>query len=203
MGFTLPPRMNNTPSAAHARDLMARKDAIEEQMEAQFSILQTNGVNMDTPLLDPDGFPRADIDIWAVRHARVKIIELRNDRDALMNDIGLALQNVYDPATRAREAPASSAATGAPGTASEPFAKVDGVAPGSPAASAGLRRDDLVLSFGPLTNTSFSSSSLQPLAELVASHEDQQIDIEILRTNDRVKLTFIPRRGWGGRGLLG
>ena len=127
--------MNNSPSAAHARDLIARKDAIEQQMEAQFSILQSNGVNMDTPLLDPDGFPRADIDIWAVRHARVKIIELRNDRDALMNDIGLALQSVYDPATLAREPPASSAAApGAPG--SEPFAKVDGVAPGSPAAAA-------------------------------------------------------------------
>ena len=133
MGFTLPPRMNNTPSAAHARDLMARKHAIEEEMEAQFSILQSNGVNMDTPLIDPDGFPRADIDIWAVRHVRVKIIELRNDRNALMNDIGLALQNVYEPATVAREAPPNAAALG---IVSEPFAKVDGVAPGSPAASA-------------------------------------------------------------------
>ncbi|KAI1793403.1 hypothetical protein LXA43DRAFT_972050 [Ganoderma leucocontextum] len=204
MGFTLPPRMNNTPSAAHVRDLMERKDAIEEEMEAQFSILQSNGINMDTPLVDPDGFPRADIDIWAVRHARVRIIELRNDRDALMNDIGLALQNVYHPATLAREPLPSNAALDTPGIASEPFAKVDGVAPGSPAASAGLRRDDLVLSFGPLTKTSFTSSSLQPLAELVATHEDQQIGIEVLRFNDeKVKLTFTPRRGWGGRGLLG
>lgn len=128
--------MNNTPSAAHARDLMARKDAIEEQMDAQFAILQSNGVNMDSPLVDPDGFPRADIDIWAVRHARVKVIELRNDRDALMNEIGLVLQNVYDPTTLAREAPPSTAAPGNPDIASEPFAKVDGVAPGSPAASA-------------------------------------------------------------------
>lgn len=125
---------------------MARKDAIEEEMEVQFSILQSNGVNMDTPLVDPDGFPRADIDIWAVRHARVKIIELRNDRDALMNDIGLALQNVYEPATLTREAPPNAAALGTPGNASEPFAKVDGVAPGSPAASA-VRFFQFFLSF--------------------------------------------------------
>ena len=136
MGFTLPPRMNNNPSAEHVRGLMARKDAIEEEMEAQFSILQSNGVNMDTPLVDPEGFPRADIDVWAVRHARVKIIELRNDRTALVNEIGLALQNVFDPSTLAREQLPQTTAESRAGTTSKPFAKVDGVAPGSPAASA-------------------------------------------------------------------
>ncbi|TBU62250.1 hypothetical protein BD310DRAFT_945927 [Dichomitus squalens] len=198
MGFTLPPRMNNNPAAEHVRGLMARKDAIEEEMEAQFSVLQSNGVNMDTPLVDPEGFPRADIDVWAVRHARVKIIELRNDCNALLNNISLALQNVFDPSTLAREQPPQPVSSSLPGTVSEPFAKVDGVAPGSPAASAGLRRDDLVLSFGPLTKASFTSSSLQPLAELVSAQEN------VMRSGDqRVTLTLTPRRGWGGRGLLG
>ena len=64
---------------------MARRDAIEAEMEAQLSILQSNSVNMDTPLVDHEGFPRDDIDIWAVRHARVRIIELRNDHKALMD----------------------------------------------------------------------------------------------------------------------
>ncbi|KAI0661941.1 hypothetical protein C8Q70DRAFT_1043186 [Cubamyces menziesii] len=199
MGFTLPPRMTNSASADQVRSLMARKDAIAAEMEAQFSILQSNSVNMDTPLVDSEGFPRADIDVWAVRHARVRIIELRNDHKALMDKIMLALQEVYDPDQQSQDASAanSEAANGSD-IALQPFARVDGVAPGSPAASAGLLREDLILSFGPLTKSSFASSSLQPLAEFVTAQEN------VLRADDRrVRLTFIPRRGWGGRGLLG
>ena len=131
--------MNNSPSAAHARDLIARKDAIEQQMEAQFSILQSNGVNMDTPLVDPEGFPRADIDIWAVRHARVKIIELRNDLSAVMKEISAGLEKVYDPALAApssnTDAEAQTGAAKSEGPL-RPFAKVGGVHPSSPAADA-------------------------------------------------------------------
>ena len=68
---------------------MSRKDAIEAEMEAQLSILQSNAVTIDTPLVDSEGFPRADIDVWAVRHARVRIIELRNDLKALMDEMML------------------------------------------------------------------------------------------------------------------
>ncbi|KAI0770242.1 hypothetical protein C8Q74DRAFT_1274350 [Fomes fomentarius] len=203
MGFTLPPRMNNTPSAENVRGLMARKDAIEAEMEAQFSILKTNSVTMDSPLLDAEGFPRDDIDLWAVRHARVRIIELRNDHKALMDRIMVALQSVYNPSTGSQPEE-SSMVTAISGASLEPFARVDGVAPGSPAAAAGLLREDLVLSFGPLNKSSFSSSSLQPLAELVAAQENHEIGVEVLRVGDRrVTLTFVPRRGWGGRGLLG
>ncbi|KAI0699298.1 hypothetical protein C8T65DRAFT_659838 [Cerioporus squamosus] len=204
MGFTLPPRMNNSAPADHVRSLMARKDALEDQLEAQLEILQSHSVTMDTPLVDAEGFPRADIDIWAVRHARVRIIELRNDHQALMDKIMVALQDVYDPSTLTREQPPATTGS-ASGTSLEPFARVDGVAPGSPAASAGLLREDLILSFGPLNKSSFpTSSSLQPLAELVAAQENNEVVIEVLRSNDqRARLVFIPRRGWGGRGLLG
>ncbi|KAI0755034.1 hypothetical protein C8Q80DRAFT_1216797 [Daedaleopsis nitida] len=203
MGFTIPPRMNSSAPAEHVRSLMSRKDAIEAEMEAQLSILQSNGVTTDTPLVDADGFPRADIDVWAVRHARVRIIELRNDLKALMDRIMVALQEVYDPDTRTAESESAASTTTTNGLP-EPFARVDGVAPGSPAATAGLLREDLILSFGPLNKSSFATSSLQPLAELVAAQENQQIAVQVLRENDRrVTLTFVPRRGWGGRGLLG
>ncbi|CDO71418.1 hypothetical protein BN946_scf184909.g12 [Trametes cinnabarina] len=198
--------MNNSAAAANVRSLMARKDALEAEMEAQFSILQSNAVTMDTPLVDSEGFPRDDIDIWAVRHARVRIIEMRNDHKSLMDKIMLALQEVYDPSAQTQDEPASETlrVDASDATILQPFAKVDGVAPGSPAASAGLLPEDLVLSFGPLTKSLFTGSSLQPLAELVAAQENQEVAVEVLRSEDRrVKLTFIPRRGWGGRGLLG
>ncbi|OBZ71324.1 putative 26S proteasome non-ATPase regulatory subunit 9 [Grifola frondosa] len=198
MGFSIPPR--NTP-AEHVRTLMTRKDAIEAEMDAQLSILTANSSTMDTPLLDPEGFPRADIDVWAVRVARVRIIELRNDLKALMDSIMEALQIVYDPAAVPPPEPAQAEA---PSTdRSQPFAKVSGVAPQSPAAAAGLRRDDLVVAFGHLTKSSFESSSLQPLVEFVTTQENRIVVVEVLRAEETVRLEFTPRSGWGGRGLLG
>lgn len=126
MGLTLP---NPESPMEQARALMARKDALEAELEVQFSVLKANNVTMQTPLVDNEGFPNADIDIWNVRTARVRIIELRNDLKAVMDSIAKALEGIYDPnlsiTTSAQE----------PVTL-KPFAKVESVAPGSPAATA-------------------------------------------------------------------
>jgi len=177
-----------------ARILMSRKDAIQAELDAQFSILASNQSTLQSPLIDSEGFPRADIDIYAVRHARVRIIELRNDLNAVMDEIGKALEKVYDPVNgNAVQLAASTTKNHGKvnGTGAEkPFAKVDGVAPGSPAAQAvyflkfisirtlttfipqGLLREDLIIQFGPLISTSFTTTSLQPIAELVGQSED-------------------------------
>ena len=39
-----------------------------------FSICQQKSVGMDGPLVDTEGYPRSDIDIYSVRHARHQII---------------------------------------------------------------------------------------------------------------------------------
>ncbi|KAH9947578.1 hypothetical protein B0H21DRAFT_737883 [Amylocystis lapponica] len=205
MGYRFPMYPQESP-ADQARVHMARKDAIEAELDAQFSILRANSSTMESPLLDASGFPRADIDVWAVRVARVRVIELRNDLKATMDAIYAALQNVYDPNTiqGTSESQDQSAKTDAPSDRRLPFAKVNAVAPGSPAASAGLLREDLIVAFGPLKRDSFTGSSLQPLAELVAEHENRQLAVDVLRgSNNLVSLRFTPRSGWGGRGLLG
>lgn len=184
MGMELPTKES---PAEQVRVLMLRKDAIEAEIAAQATILKANNVTMQSPLVDPEGFPRADIDVWEVRHARVRIIELRNDLKDVMESIMKGLQGVYDPA----RAPQQSQPDASNPSGLRPFAKVDGVAPSSPAAAAvsrsypshrtlltafvtaqGLLREDLILSFGSLTGSSFSSSSLQPLATLVAANEN-------------------------------
>jgi 26S proteasome non-ATPase regulatory subunit 9 len=129
-----------------ARTLIARKDALEAELEAQGSILKTNNTDMRQPLVDREGFPRDDLDVWAVRHARVRIIELRNDLAALMDEIAKTLETVYPrtppppPAegNEGEEGGSSGSAAGNETTAAEllPFARVNGVAPGSPAADA-------------------------------------------------------------------
>jgi 26S proteasome non-ATPase regulatory subunit 9 len=193
MGFMLP---SPTNPREHARALMSQKENIEAELDAQFSILKANNIDMTTPLVDREGFPRADVDLYAIRHARKRINELRNDYKAVMNEIETALQAVYDPSTIG-SLPAASQEVAQHASLTdnaEPlvaFARVDGVAPSSPAAEAvrwykarfkddhstefhlqGLRREDLILKFGSLARSSFTANSLQPLADLVSVNEN-------------------------------
>jgi 26S proteasome regulatory subunit N4 len=116
--------------AERARALIAAKEAIDLKLSTHVSVLKANNVTEHTPLVDREGFPRDDIDVWAVRQARVRIIELRNDLDKVLGEIGRALEGVYDPSLGA----ASSGDAGdVEGT---PFAKVGGVAAASPASEA-------------------------------------------------------------------
>jgi 26S proteasome non-ATPase regulatory subunit 9 len=141
MGYMLP--SPDSPSE-RARSLIARKDALEAELEAQGSILKANNTDMRQPLVDRDGFPRDDLDVWAVRHARVRIIELRNDLAALMDEIAKTLETVYRRSPPPQAEGDSGATTTASSTVSGetmisellPFARVNGVAPGSPAADA-------------------------------------------------------------------
>jgi 26S proteasome non-ATPase regulatory subunit 9 len=139
MGYMLP--SPDSPSE-RARSLIARKDALEAELEAQGSILKANNTDMRQPLVDREGFPRDDLDVWAVRQARVRIIELRNDLASLMDEIAKTLETVYrrspPPQAEGEGTSQSGATTTASATISEllPFARVNGVAPGSPAADA-------------------------------------------------------------------
>jgi hypothetical protein len=151
-------------------------------------VIKTQGTDMTTPLVDREGFPRADIDVAGVRTARARIHRLRNDLKDAMDAIAAALENVY-----ARPDDAGKAAQGAApedGTAAgeRPFALVNGVAPGSPAEQAvrshlaghcrplclthklqGLRRTDKIVRFGSLH--AGNHNGLQALPSLVESNE--------------------------------
>ncbi|KAJ3976937.1 hypothetical protein EV361DRAFT_1024104 [Lentinula raphanica] len=199
MGYTIP---SHESPAEQAKELMDRKKNIEAEIEAHITILKANQSTMQSPLVDPDGFPRADIDIYAVRGARVRIIELRNDLKDVTAAIGKALEVIYSqPQSEPRkDIPESTAIS----KELSPFARVDEVAPGSPAAEAGLCREDLIVKFGQLVSTSFTSGSLSPIAELVGASENQSIGIRVLRKGQSTTfLSLTPRKGWGGRGMLG
>lgn len=117
---------------------------------------------MHSPLVTLDGFPRNDIDVLAVRTARVRILELRNDcasprwrlglarltdrsrRDCLplalcsvervMDQISLALQQAIPASSQPRAPAASTSSTN--GVARAPYALVKSVDPAGPGAAA-------------------------------------------------------------------
>jgi hypothetical protein len=109
---------------------------------------------MSSPLVDPEGFPRADIDVYTVRHARAAIVRLRNDHRAVVEEMGRVLQVVY----AARDGQELGSATGESMEADRSgqrgaadgqdrqsaLAKVNAVAPGSPASQAVRLFDNLM-----------------------------------------------------------
>ena len=54
-------------------EMMKQKDGLEEDIKALHDVLKCQGVGMDEPLVDGEGFPRSDIDVYQVRHARNNI----------------------------------------------------------------------------------------------------------------------------------
>lgn len=146
----------NTPTKQSPADdlnaLIASKNSIEGEIESQAAILRANNSTLVSPLTDGDGFPRADIDIWAVRHARVRIIRLRNDLSSLLDKIGMALEHIH--ASRSAEATTDEET---PPPSLIPFAKVDAVAPRSPAQSA--VSPNLTQSYVPRTNANEGTAS--------------------------------------------
>lgn len=57
---------------------------------------------MDGPLIDGDGFPRNDIDVYQVRQARQQIICLQNDYKALMKEIEKQMHKLHSEAAESQ-----------------------------------------------------------------------------------------------------
>ncbi|KAG9119026.1 putative 26S proteasome regulatory subunit, partial [Ceratobasidium sp. 392] len=90
---------SRTPAQERALALMVERDQVDQQLQAHISTLTSHGVNMSTRLVDGQGFPRADLDLVAIRTARVRVIELRNDRTRLTDEIAQALADVHNPSS--------------------------------------------------------------------------------------------------------
>ncbi|CDJ27829.1 26S Proteasome non-ATPase regulatory subunit 9, putative [Eimeria mitis] len=66
--------------AAEAEEVYRQRQQVEERMEALASFLTSDGMpGLDGPLVDEEGFPRADIDVHAVRDARHRLACLKTD----------------------------------------------------------------------------------------------------------------------------
>eukprot|EP00922_Rhytidocystis_sp_ex-Travisia-forbesii_P034159 GHVS01050756.1.p1 GENE.GHVS01050756.1~~GHVS01050756.1.p1 ORF type:complete len:144 (+),score=66.35 GHVS01050756.1:24-434(+) len=80
--------------------LSTRRDAIESEMASLSSFLcQPNYPGLTEPLVDKQGFPRADIDVYSVRMARHRLSCLKTDYERIMEDIKRLLETVYGTTT--------------------------------------------------------------------------------------------------------
>ncbi|CAG8572746.1 16034_t:CDS:2 [Acaulospora morrowiae] len=195
-------------AALNARELIAQKDRIESEINDFEEILRGQKVGMHEPLIDNSGYPRDDIDLVAVRTARARIIALRNDHKEIMNKIERALHEIHaenQANGRTEEKNNSSSAETESSRQPRPFAIVNAIAPDSPAKEAGLLKNDKIIRFGSIH--AGNHQNLQALTILVSNSEGETLDITIIRGESESEQTLVlkltPRRGWGGRGLLG
>ncbi|XP_070156819.1 26S proteasome non-ATPase regulatory subunit 9 [Polyergus mexicanus] len=181
--------------------LMKDKENIETNLRTLKEILDSNHVGMDEPLVDSEGFPRQDIDVYQVRHARHKMICLTNDHKALMKKIEEGLHKIHALAggNEAQE-PVSNVSDIQETEMLEPFLRVNLVSPGSPAEIAGLQVEDLILEFGSIHYRNFKS--LTDIGKLVENSRYKIINLKIKRGFNTIILSLTPRP-WVGKGLLG
>lgn len=85
-----------TSRKEQVRKLIDRKDEIERTINGHGQVLIANqNVGMRESLTDDNGFPRNDIDVYQVRHARHAIICLQNDLKTLVKEIEEGLIAVH------------------------------------------------------------------------------------------------------------
>ncbi|XP_031568491.1 26S proteasome non-ATPase regulatory subunit 9-like [Actinia tenebrosa] len=182
------------------KELIAKKDEIEKQIKEFQEVLESQkGVGMDGNLVDSEGFPRSDIDVYTVRIARNKIICLQNDHKALMKEIEDGLHQIH---AMARENEKEEYEKPKLDETADlvPFLKVGSVTDGSPACQAGLQKKDKILKFGSLTHKNFQG--MQNVASVVEHSKGNSMPIILLRNEQKLRLSLIPNP-WSGRGLLG
>ncbi|KAF6278071.1 hypothetical protein mRhiFer1_009359 [Rhinolophus ferrumequinum] len=107
---------------------------------------------MNQPLVDCEGYPRSDVDLYQVRTARHNIVCLQNDHKAVMKQVEDALHQLHardkekqarDMAEAHEEAVSCNLGLSEALAPPQAFAKVNSISPGSPAS--------LAVSQGPAT----------------------------------------------------
>ncbi|XP_043482949.1 26S proteasome non-ATPase regulatory subunit 9 [Leptopilina heterotoma] len=181
--------------------LMKEKEKIENDLKEASAILECNRVGMSDELVDLDGFPRGDIDVYQVRHARHKIICLQNDHKNIMKKIEDGLHKVHGLTGKSpQNSPVPTSSAIQENVYFEPFLRVNLVTPGSPAELAGIQVEDLIMEFGSINIKNFKS--LKDVGSLVESSINKNVIVRVKRNANTIVLSLTPRP-WSGKGLLG
>ncbi|TKY86230.1 hypothetical protein EX895_005055 [Sporisorium graminicola] len=196
-----PPATSPADARTQAMSLLELQKQLDADIARHTAVLTSNGVNMQTPLIDAQGFPLADKDLMAIRTAKQRINVLRNDSKALRDRVAQLLQLAINGDAVAQPPSAARGVGAAKNDELTPFAKVNSVAEGSPAQTAGLIQGDHIVRFGSVTAD--DPKGLAALAAPGVVVDGTGIQIVVARHGESVRLTLTPRAGWGGRGLLG
>jgi len=198
--------MSSSEARAKLMELDNSRKSLEEELKAHLDVLKSNGnVGMDDPLVDAEDFPRNDIDVYQVRHARTRINRLLNDLRKIMAQIESGVNVIHDKSrTEGNGTNCASNRVVLPLC----FAAIDLVTEGSPAAQDGLKVGDRVAVFGSVNADNFGA--LSDVGKETRQNQGKEVRVKVVRnwteerpsTAEVVTVKLVPRE-WSGRGLLG
>ncbi|TRY51541.1 PDZ domain containing protein [Cryptosporidium tyzzeri] len=176
-------------------ELAKRKGEIEKEVSELTEFLNSCGpdVGISGKLVDSEGFPRSDIDIYAVRRARNRIAVLNTDYSNIMKKIEEKLfdihskEKTYVSINKSEKSQRCNASE----CLNYPFGYVNSVLEGSPAFQSGIRTGDLLLEFGSLKSESELHSQeeskhlIGQLPGIVRDNLDKSIKVTLLRSNSK------------------
>ena len=104
----------------YLKSLIQKRSDLESQIEALSSTGST--AQLGQPLVDSEGFPRADVDVHGARIARQSLAQLQTDHVSTMKEIEKAMYALHAEAKRNKQAAQQSApsSSAAPSTAARP-----------------------------------------------------------------------------------
>ncbi|KAE8975559.1 hypothetical protein PR003_g26486 [Phytophthora rubi] len=200
------------------------KAEIEAEIEAAGDELTSgNNPGLHGPLVDAEGFPHADVDVYRVRQLRHTLAVKRTDHQQVMKKIEELLPQLFAARTgkKAEETPTTAPQVDAtlqkleaewkqklavvsPEEAQlRPFAVVESVQDESPAQAAGLQAQDQVLRFG--SADASNHRQLAAVRDIVQRNVGSGIRVLVRRQGEmeQVLAMELTPQTWGGPGVLG
>ena len=207
------------PDFERLNSLLAQREALEMEADAIGHELKSPGpsgedpAGLKDPLVDAEGFPRGDIDIFRVRTQRHRLAEINTDYRALMKDIDEETKRVHalkaaNPETRTsdddfqiRAAASASRNTNVNYDTLEAIAILDEILDNSPSCEAGIMDGDILLAFGAVNSTT-QQDPMNAIPNEVKNNIGKSITLIVKREN-KIEEKYLTPKVWEGRGLLG
>lgn len=185
------------------KKLIAERDEIDQRIAAEEQVLKNNNIDMRTSLVDTEGFPLSNVDIYSVRRARNAIICAQNDHKKLTTEIEKAMLALHEQMRQSGQTFSDNTEVGEEPvhrTSNNPFARIGKVMDSSPASEAGLKDDDQIIQFGSLHAGNFKD--IKQFTAVVQNSVNKKIRVTIIRSGRAKRLELVPRV-WSGKGVLG
>ncbi len=151
--------------------LNREREALEKEMVDLTEALQAGNMGgVSTPLVDADGFPRADVDVHATRTMRNRLAVLNTDHKALMARIEQGLHALHAGPQATGSSPPTSQSMHAAAPAPPPPQPMPPLppAPAATAAATGATPPALATSTAPVPMEVVEAADVQAFAEIDA-----------------------------------
>ncbi|ODV57927.1 Nas2p ASCRUDRAFT_40197 [Ascoidea rubescens DSM 1968] len=194
------------------KEMIELKGKIEEEIKFSLNEMKVKyKCDMESKMIDEEGFPRGDIDIYEVILIRKKVNYLQNDLRKLMGKIEAGLVQYFSSIKEIDED-----VNHEDGKDGAPFLKVIEVLTGSPGSKSGLIKEDKIIridqefDFNTFDKTKVGFKQLN---EYLQGKEGKKVELIVLREKSesesdkdklsRITLELVPSYEWEGQGLLG